>query len=144
MAKIAWCAWPFSYTIVLLDDGKQLKINFVKHAEIWGPGRINQMEARDADLGALWMLAVGRRVFQRSWEIKVMLNSLSFFFLFVCLDISGEIRSKRRLMDVCDFPVDVCQLIFRVSLGGSAPGMRSLAGPSQGPWAYCLWLTEPC
>lgn len=41
------------YTIVLLDDGKQLKINFVKHAEIWGPGRINQMEARDADLGAL-------------------------------------------------------------------------------------------
>lgn len=37
-------------TIVPLDDGKQLKINFVKHAEIWGLRRIKQMEERDASL----------------------------------------------------------------------------------------------
>lgn len=83
MEKIVWCAWPFSYTIVLLDDGKQLKINFMKHAEIWGPGRINQMEARDADLGLCEGWQWGRRAFQRSWEITVMLNSLSFSL--VCL-----------------------------------------------------------
>jgi hypothetical protein len=42
------------------------------------------------------MPAAGGRAFQRSWEIMAMLNLLLVF----CLDISGEIRSKLRLMDV--------------------------------------------
>lgn len=49
-------------TIVPLDDGKQLKINFVKHAEIRGLRRFKQMEERDA---GSWLCECGH------WEDRL-------------------------------------------------------------------------
>lgn len=75
------CAGASSFTIVPLDDGKQLKINFVKHAEIGGVGRIKQMEERDAGLGLCecWQWEEG--LFKspgKSWPCLIH----SWFFLF--------------------------------------------------------------